>query len=202
MRRRPASALMAARAGSLMVFRPAAAAELTPPAYQCLARVRSAEHAQSRQAARATQLVWWFPHGRLQLGRSAGRPRFAAQLGLWSEIESATCRRSRMQPRLPVARMSALRLVSARVMLLRVTAMPVEATWGISARMTAKGVKAVRTMLTQARAALTLVPAGVLPSRVERPGQAQALPSMCGERSLDAAQRGIRRAPLRLSPRK
>jgi hypothetical protein len=84
-----------------------------------------------------------------------------------------------MQRQVPVARMSAVRLVSARVMLLRVTAVPVKVTWGLSARMTARVVKATRAILTRTSAAPTLVPPGVSPSRVEIPAQANAPPSAC-----------------------
>ena len=155
------------------------AAVLALPAYQCLVRVESAEQAQSRQAARGAQLAWWFRHGRSQLGRSAGRPRFVAQLGLGSAVEREVCQRNGMQRQVPVARMSAVRLVSARVMLLRVTAVPVKVTWGLSARMTARVVKATRAILTRTSAAPTLVPPGVSPSRVEIPAQANAPPSAC-----------------------
>ena len=88
-----------------------------------------------------------------------------------------------MQPRVPVARMCAVRLVSGRVMLLRV---PAEMTWEVSARMTAKGVRAaptmlIRTMLIQTRAASVLAPPGLAPSRIQRRGQAKAPPSTCRE---------------------
>jgi hypothetical protein len=161
-----------------MVLLPAAAV-LTLPAYQCLVRVECLEQSQSRQAARAAHLAWWFRHGRSQLGRSAGPLRFVAQLGLGSAIEREVCGRNWMQGQVPMARMSAVRLVSARVMLLRVTAVPVEATWGVPARMTARVVKAVRAILTRTSAAPTLVPPGVSPSRVGRPAQVKALPSVC-----------------------
>jgi hypothetical protein len=147
MRLRPVSA----RAGSPMVLLPAAV--LTLPAYQCLVRVESAEQAQSRQAARAALLAWWLRHGRSQLERSARLRRFFAQLWPESAIEREVCRRTWMQRQVPVARMSAVRLVSARVMLLRVTGIPVGAshamhgdprrenplgaTWGMPARVTA-----------------------------------------------------------------
>jgi hypothetical protein len=177
-----------------MVLLPAAV--LTLPVYQCLVRVESAEQAQSRQAARAVQLAWWFLRGRSQLGRSSG-PRFVAQLGLGSAVEREVCWRNGMQRRVPVARMSAVRPVSARVMLLRVTAAvpvgashkmhgnprrenPLEATWGIPAPMTARVVKATRVILIRTSAAPTLVLPGVSPSRVvERPAQAEAPPSAC-----------------------
>jgi hypothetical protein len=160
-----------------MVLIPAAV--LTPPAYQCLVWVESLGQAQSRQAARAAHLAWWFRHGRSQSGRSAGPPRFVAQLGLGSAIEREVCRRNWMQGQVPMARMSAVRLVSARVLLLRVTAVPVEAPWGVLARMTARVVKGVRAILTRTSAAPTLVLPGVSPFRVGRPAQVKALPSAC-----------------------
>jgi len=161
-----------------MVLLPAAVLRL--PAYQCLVRVDSAEQAQSRQAARA--LAWWFRHGRSQLGRCGGPPCFVAQLelGVGSAIEREVWRRTGMQRQVPVARKSAVRLVA---MLLRVTAVPVAATWVILARMTASPVKArlvkpPPVTLTRTRAAPTRVPPGVPRSRVERP-QAKAPPSAC-----------------------
>jgi hypothetical protein len=171
--RRPVSA----RAVSAMVLPPRAAV-LTQPAYQGLVQVQSAEQAQSRQVERAAQLGW-FRHGRLKLGRSAGLPPFVAQLGLGSAIEREVCPRNWMQRQAPVARMRAMRLVSARVMLLRVTAVPVDATWAMPPRMTAGVVKAARAILTRTRAAATLVTPRVSPARVERPAQAKALPSAC-----------------------
>jgi hypothetical protein len=177
-----------------MVLLPAAV--LTLPAYQCLVQVESAEQGRGRQLARAAQLAWWFRHGRSQLARCAGPPRVGAQLGLGSAIEREVCRRKGMQRQPPVARMSAVRLVSARVMLLWVTAVPVEATWAMPVRMTARVVKTARTILTRTsaaqailtRATLTrtiaapaaaLVLPGVSPSRVERPAQAKAPVSAC-----------------------
>lgn len=94
-----------------------------------------------------------------------------------------------MQRQVPVERKSAVRLVSARVMLLRVTAVPVAATWAMlarmtvrvvkAARMTARAVKAPRVILTLTRAAPSRVPPGVPRSRVERPAQAKSPPSAC-----------------------
>jgi hypothetical protein len=121
MRRRPVST----RSGSLMVLLPAVAVPMLL-AYRCLVPVDSAGRAQSRQSARAARLAQWFLHGRGPLGRRVLPPRFFAQLGLGSTIEREVCRQQR---HVPVARMSSVRLVSARVMLLRVTAVPVEATW-------------------------------------------------------------------------
>jgi hypothetical protein len=161
-----------------MVLLPTAAALLTLPAYQCLIRVESADQAQSRQAARAAQLAWWLRHGRSQLGRCAGSPRFVAQLGRGPAIEREVGRRNWMQRQVPVGRMSAVRLVSARVTLLRVAAVPVEeATWAIPARMSAKLMKAAEAILTRTRAATALALPGVSPSRVERPARAKEPPS-------------------------
>lgn len=91
-----------------------------------------------------------------------------------------------MQPPVPVARMSAVRLVPAQVILARVTSVPLEvrpeAQPVVSARMTAQRVRAARTMLTQPSAAPTLLPPEALPPRIERPGQAKAPASMCCER--------------------
>jgi hypothetical protein len=86
--------------------------------------------------------------------------------------------------------MSAVPPMSVQVILVRVTPLPVpvEVSPGVSLRMTAKRMKAARTMLTrtmltQTSAAPTLLLPGVLPSRVERPGQAKAPASMCCEGS-------------------
>lgn len=81
--------------------------------------------------------------------------------------------------------MSAVRPVSTQVILAQVTAVPVplEVAPGVPPRMTAQRVKAARTMLTQTSAAPTLLPPGVLPCRVERPGRAKAPASMCCEGS-------------------
>jgi hypothetical protein len=106
-------------------------------------------------------------------------------------VESAEQAQSRQAARVAqLARMSAVRLVSARVMLLRVSAVPVEtwglparlsalpvgATWGLPARMTAGAAKAARAILTRTGPAPTLVPLGVSPPRVERPSQPKAPP--------------------------
>jgi hypothetical protein len=107
--RRPVSA----PAGLPMVL--LRAAVLTPPACQSLVRVRSAEQAQCRQAARVAQLVWRFRLGRSQLERSAGPPRFVAQFELGSAIEGEVCRRDGRQRRVPLAR-SAVPPVFVRLM--------------------------------------------------------------------------------------
>ena len=88
--------IVSARSGSPMVLFPAAAV-LTQPAYPCLVRVESVDPAQSRQAERAAQLVWWIRHGRSELVRSAAQPGFVAQRGLGSAIEREVCRRNGMQ---------------------------------------------------------------------------------------------------------
>jgi hypothetical protein len=110
-----------------------------------------------------------------------------------------------MQRQVPVARMSAVPLVSARVMSLRVSAVPEGATWVMPARKTARVVKAPRmtaivmnglrmtailvkaaqamltlAILTRMSAAPTLVPPEVSRSRVvARPAQARAPLSAC-----------------------
>ena len=170
-----------------MVLLPAAVP--TIPAYRCLVPVESAEQAQSRQTAqkgRAARLARWFRHGRALLGRRALPPRFFAQLGLGSAVEREVCRQQRQ---VPVAWVSPARLVSARVVLLRVTAVPVEATLGMqarrtatvtkTARVTARVVKAAWAILARSRAAPKLVSPGVSPSRAERPAPAKAALSVC-----------------------
>lgn len=184
-------------------------AVLTLPACQCLVRVRSAEQAQCRQAARVAQLAWWFRLVRSQLERSAGPTRFVAQFELGSAIEREVCRRNGRQRLVPVAR-SGVPPVSVRVMWLRVSAAPEGGTWGVPARKTARVVKALRmtaivmnglrmagtlvkaaqamltlgmpTLATPIRksAAPTLVPPEVSPSRVvARPAQSKAPLSAC-----------------------
>ena len=70
MRPQPVPTPVLARAGSPLVVRPVAGAQLTLPQYQWVARMCSAEQAQSWQvawaawAARAVQPAWRFPHGR------------------------------------------------------------------------------------------------------------------------------------------
>ena len=81
----------------MLVLLPAAAV-LTLPAYQCLVQVEPSEQAQARrEAQRAARLEWRFRHGRSQLGRSAGPPRFVAPLGPGSGIDLEACRRGWMQ---------------------------------------------------------------------------------------------------------
>jgi hypothetical protein len=90
--------------------------------------------------------------------------------------------RMRVVRLMPVVRMGAVRPASAQAMLLRMTAVPVGATWALPARMTPRLVKAVRVVLSRTRAAPMLVPLGVAPSRVERLAQVKSPPSACRAR--------------------
>jgi hypothetical protein len=75
-----------------------------------------------------------------------------------------------MQRQVPVARMSAVRLVSARVMLLRVTGVPAEPTRGVPARVTAVPGEATRGVPS-----MTAVPGEAtwgVPSMTAVPGEA------------------------------
>jgi hypothetical protein len=90
--------------------------------------------------------------------------------------------RMRAKRLVPVAWMGAVRPASAQAMLLRMTAVPVGATWALPARMTPRLVKAVRVVLSRTHAAPTLVPLGVPPSRVEKLAQGKAPPSACRAR--------------------
>ena len=73
-----------------------------------------------------------------------------------------------MRPQMLEMWKNSLRLVPARRTLLRVTAVPVEATWEVSARMTAMGLKVALTALTRTNLPPTLGPLGVSPLRAER----------------------------------
>jgi hypothetical protein len=125
----------------------------------CQRLVQVWEQAQCPQSARGARLARRLRHGRSRLERSAGTPRFVAQLEFGVAIERVVHPLHGMRRKVLTARMSAewrvptgalsvLPLAAARAMLLRVTVQLLEATRSLQALMTALPVRAAPVSMT------------------------------------------------------